>query len=494
MENERVKEINQNNGKRGFTKNQIIGILIVIAIVITSLVIFVLSTKNTNNEDVTNSNSTSGMKKNENSEDVLSKEEILEKYSAETKYDSNGNFLFMVEDSYTVADVGDFAFGLVERGQVSVNDEVEIIGLNDEVKKAVVTNILLENENITSAKAGDLVAIHLKDITKKDIKRGKILAEPNSVKKITKFVADVYFLSREEGGRVTPFFDNCESVFYNRAADVKCKLLFPEELDMILPGNVAKLTIELSSPLGLEIGDKFSIRKDGKTVGKGIITSFNNVVEKDTSSITSSNTTNSNKQNNLQQKFDPNGKFLFNIEDVFTIKGVGVSASGIVINGSVKVNDKVQIIGLDHEIRTVTVKSVERFRVNLGSAKAGDEVAIVFDGVAKEDVERGQVLAFPDSIKDYKTITADLYLLRYDEGGLNHSLVNNYKCTYYNGVANIPCIIKLNDDLDEAKLGENVKVMIDLESSLALEVGNEFIVTIDGGHTIGKGTVLSTVK
>ncbi|MFI3307889.1 MAG: elongation factor Tu [Mycoplasmatota bacterium] len=179
-------------------------------------------------------------------------------------------FLMPVEDVFTITGRGTVVTGRVERGQLKLNDEVEIIGLKD-TKKAVVTGIEMFRKQLDYAECGDNAGILLRGISREEVERGQVLAKPASVTPHTVFKAQVYVLSKEEGGRHTPFFTNYRPQFYFRTTDVTGEVKLPEGVEMVMPGDNVEMTVELISPIAIENGTKFSIREGGRTVGSGNI-------------------------------------------------------------------------------------------------------------------------------------------------------------------------------------------------------------------------------
>ena len=180
-------------------------------------------------------------------------------------------FLMPVEDVFTITGRGTVATGRVERGELKLNDEVEIVGLK-ETKKTVVTGIEMFRKQLDSAVAGDNAGVLLRGISRDEIERGQVLAKPGSVTPHTKFKASVYVLSKEEGGRHTPFFSNYRPQFYFRTTDVTGVIELPEGVEMVMPGDNVEMTVELIAPIAIENGTKFSIREGGRTVGAGNVT------------------------------------------------------------------------------------------------------------------------------------------------------------------------------------------------------------------------------
>ena len=184
--------------------------------------------------------------------------------------DTEKPFLMSVEDVFTISGRGTVCTGRVERGQVKLNDEVEIVGLRD-TKKTVVTGIEMFRKSLDYAEAGDNAGILLRGIDREDIERGQVLAAPGTVKPYKKFKATVYVLSKEEGGRHTPFFSNYRPQFFFRTTDVTGVIELPQGVEMVMPGDNVDMTVELISSVALEAGTKFSIREGGRTVGAGTV-------------------------------------------------------------------------------------------------------------------------------------------------------------------------------------------------------------------------------
>ena len=182
--------------------------------------------------------------------------------------DTDKPFLMPIEDVFTITGRGTVVTGRVERGQLKLNDEVEIVGLKD-TKKSVVTGIEMFRKQLDYAEAGDNAGVLLRGISREDVERGQVLSKPGSVTPHTKFKASVYVLSKEEGGRHTPFFSNYRPQFYFRTTDVTGVIELPAGVDMVMPGDNVEMTVELIAPIAIENGTKFSIREGGRTVGAG---------------------------------------------------------------------------------------------------------------------------------------------------------------------------------------------------------------------------------
>ena len=184
--------------------------------------------------------------------------------------DNDKPFLMSIEDVFTITGRGTVVTGRVERGQLKLNDEVEIVGLKD-TKKTVVTGIEMFRKQLDYAEAGDNAGVLLRGIAREDVERGQVLAKPGSVHPHKKFKAQVYVLSKEEGGRHTPFFTNYRPQFYFRTTDVTGVITLPDGVEMVMPGDNVTITVELIAPIADENGTKFSIREGGRTVGAGTV-------------------------------------------------------------------------------------------------------------------------------------------------------------------------------------------------------------------------------
>ena len=181
-------------------------------------------------------------------------------------------FLMPVEDVFTISGRGTVATGRVERGQINKNDKVEIVGLREDKQDTVVTDIEMFHKLLDYAEAGDNIGALLRGIDKKNIERGQVLCKPGSIKPLTKFAGQVYVLSKEEGGRHTPFFNNYRPQFYFRTTDVTGIISLPEGTEMCMPGDNVVMNVELITPIAIEKGLRFAIREGGRTVGSGVVT------------------------------------------------------------------------------------------------------------------------------------------------------------------------------------------------------------------------------
>ena len=180
-------------------------------------------------------------------------------------------FLMPVEDVFTISGRGTVATGRVERGQLKLSEEVEIIGLTDERRKTVVTGIEMFHKLLDYAEAGDNIGTLLRGVAKNEIERGQVLSKPGSIHPLTKFVGQVYVLNKDEGGRHTPFFNNYRPQFYFRTTDVTGVITLPEGTEMCMPGDNVDMKVELITPIAIEKGLRFAIREGGRTVGSGVV-------------------------------------------------------------------------------------------------------------------------------------------------------------------------------------------------------------------------------
>ncbi len=197
--------------------------------------------------------------------------DALDSYIPTPERDIDKPFLMPVEDVFTITGRGTVATGRIERGQIKTSEEVEIIGLKETVKKTVVTGVEMFRKILDSGQAGDNVGLLLRGVERKEIERGMVVAKPGSIKPHTKFKAEVYILSKEEGGRHTPFFNGYRPQFYFRTTDVTGSCVLPEGVEMVMPGDNVSLEGTLIQPIAMEEGLRFAIREGGHTVGAGVV-------------------------------------------------------------------------------------------------------------------------------------------------------------------------------------------------------------------------------
>ena len=201
--------------------------------------------------------------------------DAVDSYIPVPERDVDKPFLMPVEDVFTITGRGTVGTGRVERGRIKVGDEIEIVGLQEKARKSIVTGIEMFRKLLDEGIAGDNIGVLLRGIERDDIQRGQVLAKPGSIKPHKNFEAEVYVLSKEEGGRHTPFFSNYRPQFYFRTTDVTGSIKLPEGVEMVMPGDNIRMSVELITPIACEEGLRFAIREGGKTVGAGVVTKVN---------------------------------------------------------------------------------------------------------------------------------------------------------------------------------------------------------------------------
>jgi elongation factor Tu len=206
---------------------------------------------------------------------ILALMDAVDDYIPSPVRDDAKPFLMPVEDVFTITGRGTVATGRVERGRLNMSEEVEIIGLTEERKKTVVTGIEMFRKLLDFAEAGDNVGVLLRGVQRDEIERGQVLCKPGSIHPHTKFHAQVYVLSKDEGGRHTPFFNNYRPQFYFRTTDVTGVIHLPEGVEMCMPGDNVEMDVELITPIAIEEGLRFAIREGGRTVGSGVVSKIN---------------------------------------------------------------------------------------------------------------------------------------------------------------------------------------------------------------------------
>ena len=203
-------------------------------------------------------------------EKIIELGNVLDTYIPEPERAIDGAFIMPVEDVFSISGRGTVATGRVERGIVTVGEEIEIVGIKDTVKTTV-TGVEMFRKLLDEGRAGDNVGILLRGTKREDIERGQVLAKPGSINPHTKFEAEVYVLSKEEGGRHTPFFKGYRPQFYFRTTDVTGACELPDGVEMVMPGDNIKMNVELIAPIAMEDGLRFAIREGGRTVGAGVV-------------------------------------------------------------------------------------------------------------------------------------------------------------------------------------------------------------------------------
>jgi elongation factor Tu len=207
-------------------------------------------------------------------EAIMELVKALDDYVPEPKRELDKPFLMPIEDVFSIKGRGTVATGRVEAGVIKVNEEVEIVGIRD-TRKSVVTGVEMFKKNLDQGQAGDNVGILLRGIEREDIERGQVLAKPGSITPHTEFDAEVYILTKEEGGRHTPFFKGYKPQFYFRTTDVTGEVELPADKEMVMPGDTITFKVKLLAPIAMEQGLRFAIREGGRTVGAGVVTKIN---------------------------------------------------------------------------------------------------------------------------------------------------------------------------------------------------------------------------
>lgn len=207
-----------------------------------------------------------------NEDAVMALVDAMDDYIKEPKRDLEKAFLMSVEDVFSIKGRGTVATGRIDQGIVKVNDEVEIVGLQEKPRKTVVTGVEMFKKNLDQGQAGDNVGILLRGVERDDIERGQVLAKPGSIVPHTEFDAEVYILTKEEGGRHTPFFKGYKPQFYFRTTDVTGEVELPADKEMVMPGDTVTFKVKLLQPIAMDQGLRFTVREGGRTVGAGVVT------------------------------------------------------------------------------------------------------------------------------------------------------------------------------------------------------------------------------
>jgi elongation factor Tu len=205
---------------------------------------------------------------------ILELMEAVDSYIPEPERDVDKPFLMPIEDVFTITGRGTVVTGRIEQGKIQSGDEVEMVGIHPEIEKTVVTGLEMFNKTLDYAQAGDNAGALLRGIKREDVERGQVLARPGSITPHTQFKAEVYVLSKEEGGRHTPFFNGYRPQFYFRTTDVTGSIKLPEGQEMVMPGDNTNMDIELIQPIAMDEGLRFAVREGGRTVGAGVVTAI----------------------------------------------------------------------------------------------------------------------------------------------------------------------------------------------------------------------------
>ena len=203
---------------------------------------------------------------------ILELMEAVDSYIPEPTRDIDKPFLMPIEDVFTITGRGTVVTGRVEQGQIKIGDEIEIVGIHEKVEKTVVTGVEMFQKTLDAAQAGDNAGALLRGVKREEIERGQVLAKPGSITPHTDFEAEIYVLSKEEGGRHTPFFSKYRPQFYFRTTDVTGEITLPEGQEMVMPGDNTQMTVQLIQPIAMDEGLRFAVREGGRTVGAGVVT------------------------------------------------------------------------------------------------------------------------------------------------------------------------------------------------------------------------------
>jgi elongation factor Tu len=203
---------------------------------------------------------------------ILELTTALDEYIPEPQRDTDKPFLMPIEDVFTITGRGTVVTGRIEQGQCNSGDEVEMVGIHPEIAKTVVTGLEMFNKTLDFAQAGDNAGVLLRGTKREEVERGQVLAKPGSITPHTHFKAEVYVLSKDEGGRHTPFFDGYRPQFYFRTTDVTGSIKLPEGQEMVMPGDNTNMEVELIQPIAMDQGLRFAVREGGRTVGAGVVT------------------------------------------------------------------------------------------------------------------------------------------------------------------------------------------------------------------------------
>ena len=208
----------------------------------------------------------------EHSKKILELMEAVDSYIPEPTRDTDKPFLMPIEDVFTITGRGTVVTGRIEQGQINSGEEVEIIGIQEQTQKTVVTGLEMFNKTLDFAQAGDNAGVLLRGTKREEVERGQVVAKPGSITPHTHFKAEVYVLSKDEGGRHTPFFNGYRPQFYFRTTDVTGSIALPEGQEMVMPGDNTNMEIQLIQPIAMDQGLRFAIREGGRTVGAGVVT------------------------------------------------------------------------------------------------------------------------------------------------------------------------------------------------------------------------------
>ena len=308
-------------------------------------------------------------------------------------------FLMPVEDVFSISGRGTVVTGRVERGVIKVGEEIEIVGLRD-TQKTIVTGVEMFRKLLDQGQAGDNIGALLRGTKREEVERGQVLCKPGSVKPHTKFKAEAYILTKEEGGRHTPFFTNYRPQFYFRTTDVTGVVHLPEGTEMVMPGDNIAMEVHLIVPIAMEEKLRFAIREGGRTV---------------------------------------------------------------------------------------------MFRKLLDQGQAGDNIGALLRGTKREEVERGQVLCKPGSVKPHTKFKAEAYILTKEEGGRHTPFFTNYRPQFYFRTTDVTGVVHLPEGTEMVMPGDNIAMEVHLIVPIAMEEKLRFAIR-EGGRTVGAGVVAAIIE
>ncbi len=267
MTGQPIQNYNVKNNKNG--KIVIILVTIIIAgICILAFTKVMKSSEEKNHSDMQQNQQNST---NQNNNDNNNNTNGIGDSNADLTYDKTGAFLMPIEDIFTITGKGTVISGRIERGSIKIGETIQIIGMNHEIITTTISEIEKSKEKTNFDEAGEYVGVFFKYVIREDIERGQVLAIPNSIKAATKFDAEVYVLSKNEGGRHTPFFNNYRPQFYFRTTDIEGVITLPDDVELVNPGEKVTMSVELVSDVAMEKGTIFSVREGGRIIGKGTI-------------------------------------------------------------------------------------------------------------------------------------------------------------------------------------------------------------------------------
>ncbi|KAA5952867.1 elongation factor Tu, partial [Pantoea sp. VH_16] len=305
-------------------------------------------------------------------------------------------FLLPIEDVFSISGRGTVVTGRVERGIVKVGDEVEIVGIKD-TAKSTCTGVEMFRKLLDQGQAGENCGVLLRGIKREDIQRGQVLAKPGTIKPHTQFESEVYVLSKDEGGRHTPFFKGYRPQFYFRTTDVTGSVELPEGVEMVMPGDNIKMVVTLIHPIAMDEGLRFAIREGG-----------------------------------------------------------------------------------------------EMFRKLLDQGQAGENCGVLLRGIKREDIQRGQVLAKPGTIKPHTQFESEVYVLSKDEGGRHTPFFKGYRPQFYFRTTDVTGSVELPEGVEMVMPGDNIKMVVTLIHPIAMDEGLRFAIR-EGGRTVGAGVVAKVI-